>query len=90
VVAIRWGFNRFYSRSTQESAGFNWLAWLAGIAGGRTPNGFSGHHHGRSGERLLGGSINDYTNFGGGCTNQDVFYSRNFNATYPNFWASTA
>ncbi len=35
VVALRWGFNRFYSRTTQESAGFSLsalgLPQLAGI-----------------------------------------------------------
>ena len=54
VVSVRWGFNRFYSRSTQESAGFNLsFARAAASLGGRNPqSGVSRHHHGRRGQRL--------------------------------------
>ncbi len=84
VIAFRWGFNRFYSRTTQESAGYNLtnlgLPQLAAI----TPNtAFPGIQLG--GSNLTSCSYSstntDFANFGGGCANQDVYYSRSFNNT---------
>jgi len=75
VIAIRWGFNRFYSRSTQESAGFNLtqLGLPASLAS-QTPN-----------PAFPAITMSDVSSFGGGGTNQDVFYSRNFNTTISKF-----
>ena len=87
VVTVRWGFNRFYSRSTQESAGFNEssLGLPASLAA-ETPNpAFPAITMGGAVNACSSGSSNDYTNFGGGCANQDVFYSRSFNATIAKF-----
>ena len=75
VIAIRWGFNRFYSKRTQESAGFN-LAQLglpASLAS-ETPN-----------AAFPAITMADVSSFGGGGTSQDVFYSRNFNTTISKF-----
>ena len=75
VIAVRWGFNRFYSKSTQESAGFN-LATL-GLPQSlvsETPN-----------PAFPAIAMADVSSFGGGGTNQDVFYSRNFNSTVSKF-----
>lgn len=75
VVAVRWGFNRFYSRSTQASAGFNigTLGFPASLAAA-TPN-----------PAFPAVTMGDVSSFGGGGTNQDVFYSRNFSATVSKF-----
>jgi hypothetical protein len=75
VVAIRWGFNRFYSKSTQESSGFNLtqLGLPASLAS-QTPN-----------PAFPAVTMSDVSSFGGGGTNQDVFYSRNFNTTISKF-----
>lgn len=84
VITFRWGFNRFYSRTTQESAGFSLdtlgLPQLASI----TPNpAFPGIALG--GSNLTSCSYpstnTDFADFGGGCSNQDVYYSRSFNTT---------
>jgi hypothetical protein len=87
VIAIRWGFNRFYSRSTQESQGFN-LATLGLPASliAQTPNpAFPAIGMNATATSCAGGTSADFTAFGGGCANQDVFYSRNFNATVSKF-----
>ncbi|HYA18415.1 MAG TPA: TonB-dependent receptor [Bryobacteraceae bacterium] len=88
VLTVRWGFNRFYSKSTQESAGFNVAslglpASLAAI----TPNpAFPAITLGSAVNGCGSPSSNtDFANFGGGCTAQDVFYSRSFNATLAKF-----
>ncbi len=75
VVAIRWGFNRFYSRSTQASAGFN-LASLGLPASlvNATPN-----------TAFPAITMSDLSSYGGGGANQDVYYSRSFNVTASRF-----
>lgn len=75
VIAIRWGFNRFYSKSTQASAGFN-LATLGLPASltGATPN-----------PAFPAVTLSDVSSYGGGGTNQDVFYSRSLNVTASRF-----
>jgi len=88
VVAIRWGFNRFYSRSTQESAGFNLAALgLPASLVAETPNtAFPAITMGGAVSACSQGtSSTDYSSFGGGCAAQDVFYSRNFNTTVSKF-----
>ena len=84
VIAIRWGFNRFYTRSTPNSAGFDISslglpASLAAI----TPNpAFPAVTLGSAVNGCAYPSSNaDFANVGGGCTNQDVYYSRSFNVT---------
>jgi len=83
VIALRWGFNRFYSRTTQESAGYSLanlgLPQLAGI----TPNtAFPGIALGSNLTSCSYPSTNvDFADFGGGCANQDVYYSRSFNGS---------
>ena len=75
VIAVRWGFNRFYSRSTQESAGFN-LATL-GLPQSlvnATPN-----------PAFPAITMADVSSFGGGTAAQDVFYSRSVNTTVSKF-----
>lgn len=75
VVALRWGFNRLYSKSTQASQGFN-LAEL-GLPQSlvnATPN-----------TAFPAITMGDVSNFGGGGTTQDVFYSRTFSATVSKF-----
>jgi hypothetical protein len=88
VVSIRWGFNRFYSRSTQESAGFNLAALgLPAPLVAETPNtAFPAITMGGAVSACSqGSSSTDYSSFGGGCAAQDVFYSRNFNTTVAKF-----
>jgi len=75
VVTARWGFNRFYTRSTQESAGFN-LASLGvppSLVAATTNPAFPAI------------TMSDYSSFGGGTSAQDVYYSRSFNATASRF-----
>jgi hypothetical protein len=87
VVTLRWGFNRFYSKSTPESLGFNpaTLALPASLVA-ETPNlAFPAITMGGAVSGCSTASTSDYTGFGGGCTNQDVFYSRSFNATVSKF-----
>jgi hypothetical protein len=75
VITARWGFNRFYSRSTEESAGFN-LASLglpaSLIAATENP-------------AFPAITMSDYSGFGGGTAAQDVYYSRSFNVTASKF-----
>jgi hypothetical protein len=87
VLSVRWGFNRFYSRSTQASAGFNESSLgLPATLAAQTPNpAFPAITMGAAVNACSSGSSNDYTNFGGGCANQDVFYSRSFTATIAKF-----
>lgn len=75
VVALRWGFNRFYSRSTQASAGFDLgsLGLPASLVA-QTPN-----------PAFPAVTMGEVSSFGGGATTQDVFYSRSFNATVSRF-----
>jgi hypothetical protein len=78
VIAIRWGFNRFYSKTTQESAGFDLgtLGFPESLVG-ITPNtAFPAITLGSAVNGCAAASNTDFVNFGGGCTNQDVFYSR--------------
>ncbi|HMJ62415.1 MAG TPA: carboxypeptidase-like regulatory domain-containing protein, partial [Bryobacteraceae bacterium] len=75
VIAIRWGFNRFYSRSTQASAGFN-LASL-GLPQSlvtATPN-----------PAFPAITMSDVSSYGGGGASQDVYYSGSFNTTVSKF-----
>jgi hypothetical protein len=96
VITARWGFNRFYSRSTQESAGFNLAslglpaslvgiipnpAFPAIIMGGAVPSPSSNNPCSYS----VNTAGSDYTDFGSGCANQDVYYSRSFNVTASRF-----
>jgi hypothetical protein len=88
VVTFRWGFNRFYSRTTQESAGFNLSALGLPQLAAITPNpAFPGIALG--GSNLTSCSYpstnTDFADFGGGCANQDVYYSRSFNSTVSKF-----
>ena len=83
VITARWGFNRFYSKSTPESLGFN-LASLGFPASlvDATPNpAFPAITMGGAVNACANGTSGDFANFGGGCTSQDVFYSRSFNVT---------
>jgi trimeric autotransporter adhesin len=88
VIAIRWGFNRFYSRTTQNSAGFDLgtLGLPASLVA-ITPNpAFPGIAMGSAVSGCGYPSSNvDFASFGGGCANQDVFYSRSFNTTVSKF-----
>ena len=87
VITARWGFNRFYSKSTPESLGFD-LASLGLPASliAATPNpAFPAITMGGAVNGCATATTSDYTGFGGGCTNQDVFYSHSFNATVSRF-----
>ncbi|HEX4135106.1 MAG TPA: carboxypeptidase-like regulatory domain-containing protein [Bryobacteraceae bacterium] len=87
VITARWGFNRFYSKSTPESLGFN-LASLglpASLIAATPSPAFPAITMGGAVNGCAGGTTNDYTDFGGGCTNQDVFYSRSSNVTTSKF-----
>ena len=75
VIAVRWGFNRFYSRSTQESAGFNLASLgLPQSLVSATPN-----------PAFPAITMADVSSFGGGTAAQDVFYSRSVNTTVSKF-----
>ena len=76
VVTVRWGFNRFYTKNTQASNGFD----LSSL--GLPQSLVSVTPHPAFPAITLG---DDVTSFGGGGTNQDVFYSRSFNATVSKF-----
>ena len=76
VIAIRWGFNRFSAKSTQASAGFDLSSLgLPPSLVSATPN-----------PAFPGISMDDLSSFGGGPTNQDVYYSRSLNATLSKFF----
>ena len=87
VITARWGFNRFYSKSTPESLGFNPASLgLPASLIAATPNlAFPAITMGGAVSGCATASTSDYTGFGGGCTNQDVFYSRSFNTTVSKF-----
>ncbi|WP_051669525.1 carboxypeptidase-like regulatory domain-containing protein [Bryobacter aggregatus] len=75
VIALRWGFNRFYSRSTQASQGFD-LAQLglpSSLVGVTTNPAFPSI------------TMGEVSSFGGGGASQDVFYSRTFSITASKF-----
>jgi len=75
VITARWGFNRFYSRTTEESAGFN-LASLglpASLVNATANPAFPAM------------TMSDFSSYGGGTANQDVYYSRSFNVTASRF-----
>jgi hypothetical protein len=75
VIAVRWGFNRFYSKSTQESAGFNLASLgLPQSLVNATPD-----------TAFPAITMADVSSFGGGTTAQDVFYSRSVNTTLSKF-----
>lgn len=75
VIAVRWGFNRFYSRSSQASDGFSLASLgLPASLAAATPN-----------PAFPAVTMGDVSSFGGGGTAQDVFYSRSFNATVSRF-----
>src|SRR5579883_767148 len=75
VVTVRWGFNRFYSRSTQASAGFNLASLgLPASLAAETPN-----------PAFPAITMSDLSSYGGGGANQDVYYSRSFNVTASRF-----
>jgi trimeric autotransporter adhesin len=88
VIAVRWGFNRFYSKSTYESSGFNLgtLGFPESLVG-ITPNtAFPAITLGSAVNGCSDPSSNtDFANYGGGCTNQDVFYSRTFSTSVSKF-----
>ena len=75
VITARWGFNRFYTRSTQESAGFN-LASL-GLPASLVSQ--------SANPAFPAITMSDYSSYGGGTTAQDVFYNRIFNITASHF-----
>jgi hypothetical protein len=86
VIALRWGFNRFYSRTAPASAGFDLNSVGLGAMAGITSNpAFPAITMGGAVSGCGSGTSGDYSNFGGGCTNQDVWYSRSFNATVSKF-----
>jgi hypothetical protein len=67
VIAIRWGFNRFYSKSTPESLGYNLtsLGFPASLAA-ITPNqAFPAITMGGAVSGCSTASTSDYTGFGG-------------------------
>jgi trimeric autotransporter adhesin len=75
VITARWGFNRFYSRSTEQSAGFN-LASLGlppSLVAETTNPAFPAI------------TMSDFSSYGGGTAAQDVYYSRSFNVTASKF-----
>lgn len=75
VIAVRWGFNRFYSRSNQASDGFNTATLgLPASLVAATPN-----------TAFPAITMADVSSFGGGGTTQDVFYSRAFNVSLSKF-----
>lgn len=75
VYTVRWGFNRFYSRSTQASAGFNLASLgLPSSLVAATPN-----------PAFPAITMGDVSSFGGGTTSQDVFYSRTIALTASKF-----
>lgn len=69
VIAVRWGFNRFYSRSTQESAGFDQATLgLPQSLAAATPNtAFPAITMGGAVNACASATTNDYADFGGGC-----------------------
>ncbi|MCU1235844.1 MAG: carboxypeptidase regulatory-like protein, partial [Candidatus Solibacter sp.] len=76
VLAVRWGFNRFFTTSfPTSSAGFN-LATLGlpESLDAITPN-----------PAFPAVTMSDVASFGGGTTTRDVYYSRSFNATLSTF-----
>ncbi|MBV9742908.1 MAG: carboxypeptidase regulatory-like domain-containing protein, partial [Acidobacteriia bacterium] len=86
VITFRWGFNRFYSKTGEASAGFDLAALGLGTLDSITPNpAFPAITMGGAVNACASATTNDYANFGGGCTNQDVFYSRSMNATISKF-----
>src|SRR6202041_2315026 len=87
VITARWGFNRFYSKSTPESLGFNLssLGLPASLIAQTPSPAFPAITMGGAVNACATATTNDYSNFGGGCTNQDVFYSRSFNVTATKF-----
>jgi hypothetical protein len=87
VIEVRWGFNRFYSRGTQASAGFDLTSLgLPASLVAATPNpAFPAITMGGAVNACASASTNDYAGYGGGCANQDVFYSRSFNTTISRF-----
>jgi hypothetical protein len=87
VITFRWGFNRFYTRTTQASAGFdlNTLGLPASLVN-ITPNpAFPAITLGSAVSGCASPANTDFANFGGGCANQDVYYSRSFNVTASRF-----
>jgi hypothetical protein len=87
VIAVRWGFNRFYTKSTPESLGYNLqsLGFPASLAA-ITPNpAFPAITMGGAVNGCATASTNDYTGFGGGCTSQDVYSSRSLSVTASKF-----
>lgn len=75
AIAIRWGFNRFYTKSTQASAGFDvGSLGLPPSLVSVTPN-----------PAFPSITMGDVSSFGGGGTSQDVYYSRSFNTTVSKF-----
>jgi trimeric autotransporter adhesin len=86
VVAVRWGFNRFYSRSAQASAGFDLNSVGLGSLAGITPNtAFPSLTIGGAVNGCGAGTSSEFAAYGGGCANQDVYYSRSFNTTVSKF-----
>jgi hypothetical protein len=76
VLAVRWGFNRFFSTSfPTSSAGFNLASLgLPASLADATPN-----------TAFPAITMGDLTSFGGGTTVRDVYYSRAINAAVSHF-----
>jgi hypothetical protein len=76
VLAVRWGFNRFFTTSfPTASAGFDLTSLgLPQSLASVTPN-----------TAFPAITMGDLTSYGGGTTSRDVYYSRSFNATLSKF-----
>ncbi len=76
VLAVRWGFNRFFTTSfPTASAGFDLASLgLPQSLASVTPN-----------PAFPAITMGDLTSYGGGTTTRDVYYSRAFNATLSKF-----
>ena len=86
VIAIRWGFNRFYSTSPPWSSGFNLATLGMNSLVPITPNpAFPVVTLGAAVNGCGAGSGGDFAFYGGGCTGQDVWYSRSFSVSASKF-----
>jgi len=87
VITARWGFNRFYSKSTPESLGYSLasLGFPSSLVNITPDTAYPAITMGGAVSACASLATNDYSALGGGCTSQDVFYSRSFNATASKF-----
>ena len=75
VIAIRWGFNRFWSKQGPTSLGYDLTSLglpASLVSATRNP-------------AFPSVTMSDFASFGGGGTNQDVWYQRNFSAVVSKF-----